>query len=172
MASKGKGKGHDFRKWDAMKAKLSRAEDAHVQVGILASKGGNDRHDDDELTIAEVAKINEFGAPNHGIPERSFIRSTFRNNEAELKKMTARAAKGYVAGKVSLARALDILGAWGANKIKRTITSGNGVPPPNAAATIQAKGSTRTLVDTGRMLNAISWEVVNAGTEGRGGFRK
>jgi len=33
------------------------------------------------------------------------------------------------------------------------------VPPPNAASTIKAKGSSHTLIDTGEMLESVSHEV-------------
>lgn len=154
-----------------LRAKLERAEKAHVKVGILANKGGNEKHDPESgATVAQIAAWNEYGTKT--IPERPFIRSTFANREGDLEKVVARLAGHFVEGRVSLSRALDTLGAWGANAIRRTVTSGPGMRPPNSPATIKAKGSARPLVDTGRMLGAVSWEVVDAGTEGRGGYRK
>lgn len=159
------------RKWRNLRGKLEAAEKAYVKVGILASKGGGSKHDaDGDATIAEVAAWNEYGTER--IPERSFIRSTFAKRDADLERITTKLCRQFVTGKVSLTRALDILGTWGATAIKKTITSGTGVPPPNAASTIARKGSSRPLVDTGRLLGAISHEVVDAGVTGRGGWRK
>lgn len=161
------------KEWKALKAKLDRADRAHVKVGILASKGGNKVHDPKSgLTVAEIGAVHEYGSPARGIPQRAWIRPTFVKRADDLKKLTAKAAKRFVEGKVSLARALDILGAWGANAVKQNVTGGARIPPPNAPATIRRKKSTRTLVDSGRMVGAVSWEVVDAGEEGRGGFRK
>lgn len=163
----------DQRKWKVLKRKLEQAEKAHVKVGILSSSGGAAKHDESDLAVAEIGKIHEYGAPSEGIPERSFIRATFREQESALGKITARAAKQFVEGKVSLARALDMMGSWGANQVKRKITSGAGIAPKLKPATIKAKGGkTRPLVDHGQLLNSISWEVVDAGTTGRGGYKK
>lgn len=161
----------DKRKWKTLRAKLEAAEKAHVKVGILASKGGAAQHDAESgLTICQVGAFNEYGTKT--IPERPFLRSTFLKKDAELGRVTAKLAKGFIEGRVSLARALDTLGLWGATAVKKTITTGKGVPPANAASTIKSKGSSRPLVDTGRMLGAISWEVVDGGSEGRAGYKK
>jgi hypothetical protein len=161
----------DKRVWKGLRAKLEAAEKAHVKVGILASKGGASQHDAESgLTVCQVAAFNEYGTKT--IPERPFLRSTFAKKDAELGRLTGRLAKNLVEGKMSLARALDVLGLWGATAVKKTITTGKGVPPPNAASTIKAKGSSRTLVDTGRLLGAVSWEVVDAGAEGVQGYKK
>lgn len=128
-----------------------------VKVGVLASKGGAARRG--KISMAELAAIHEFGSPAAGVPERSFIRRTFAAKEQQLATFSARLAAAIIGGQMSVNRALDLLGAWGASEVKKTITEGEGVPPPNAPTTIAKKGSDRPLVDTGRLLGAIQWEV-------------
>lgn len=123
----------------------------YVKVGVIGD-GAN----------AMIATIHEYGAPEAGIPERSFIRRTFANSEVieQKRKMAAQMMKRILAGKMEVGQALGLLGAYGANAVKRTIDEGTGVPPPLKAATIARKGSSRPLVDTGQMRNAITWQVV------------
>lgn len=152
--------------WRELRRKLisMSAQDAHVKVGILASQGGTEAHDPTSgLTLIEIAAVHEFGSPAAGVPERSFIRETARIYADELAKLQARVARGIINDTLTVDKALGILGAWLQTKIKRRITTGAGVPPPLAQATIDRKGSDRPLVDTGRLINAIQWEVF-AGT--------
>lgn len=47
-----------------------------VEVGVFGSR-------------AQIAKYHEFGAPKAGIPERSFMRSAFDENQKKIKKIMA-----------------------------------------------------------------------------------
>ena len=109
--------------------------------------------------MVELAAIHEYGAPKAGIPERSFIRRTFNEKQKQLKSVVGKLATDVVEREKSVESALDQLGAWGAAQVKNTITRGKGVPPPNAPETVAKKGSSRPLVDTGRLVDAIQWEV-------------
>ncbi len=152
----------DTKTWEAIKANIeSVGVGSHVKVGVLASRGGDAEHGDDGITLIELAAIHEFGSPAANIPERSFIRRTFNASSAELRVMQTKLAAAVLRG-MPVPKALSILGAWAANAIKRTIT-GDHIPPPLKPATIARKGSDRPLVDSGRLLGAISFEVVLRG---------
>lgn len=159
----------DLTAWKNLTAKLKAAEGAHVKIGVLASSG---KTADGKMSMVELAAVHEYGSPAAHIPERSFIRRTFENNRHDVERMTAKLAGQFVEGKISLARALDQLGAWGAAEVKHTIAKGPHIPPPLKQATIDRKGSDRPLVDTGRLLGSIQHEVVGGGAEGRSGYRK
>lgn len=159
----------DKRAWKRFADKLKAAEGAHVKVGVMSSSG---RTADNTMSMVELAAIHELGSPKARIPERSFIRSTFEKNKIETGRVTAKLAKQFVEGKMSLAKALGVLGAWGVAQVKNTIARGPHLTPPLKPATIARKGSDRPLVDTGRLLGSIQHEVVGGGTTGRGGFRK
>ena len=73
--------------------------------------------------------------------------------------MSAKIGAAIFAGRMDPRRGLELLGAFAAAEVKKTITAGAGVPPPNAPSTIAKKGSDRPLVDTGRLLGAIQWEI-------------
>lgn len=131
-----------------------------VKVGIVGSAAQNEV--EPGITLARIAGVHEFGAAIRQrwgvlyIPERSFIRSTVAKNN-NYASLIARVVGLVVDGKRTEEQALNIIGARASADMKRTITAG--IPPPNAPATIERKGSSKPLIDTGRLLNAISWSV-------------
>ena len=150
----------DDRALRRLQKRLEASGNAHVKVGVLGSKGGNAPHDSSGISLVELAAIHEFGSPAAGIPERSFIRRTFIEKRRELEEVITKLARGVVAGKLDMRRALDILGAWASAEVKKTVTAGAHIPPPLKPATIERKGSDRPLIDTGRLIGAVTWEVV------------
>lgn len=139
--------------WKRIKANLARADKAHVKVGIL------DDSDHDGVGMSELGAIHEYGSPAAGIPERSFIRRTLSEKEDQIAKMQGKLANAVVTKNMPIEQALDQLGAMVASEIKKTITSGEPIPPPLKPATIAAKGSDRPLVDTGRLVGSITHKV-------------
>lgn len=155
---------------------------AYAKVGILSddARGGLHQRKPDgtaeDLTIAEIAVVNEFGTEDGHIPARSFVRSTYDKMRERLTADAAKLAGSIVDGKMDLTRALNILGAELATGIRAAVTQGAGIPPPNAPSTLarkEAKGAwnsrgaaqaqglgPRPLVDTGAMVNAVTWAVV------------
>jgi hypothetical protein len=111
------------------------------------------------LSVAQLAAIHEFGAPRANIPERSYIRSTYHAEQDALRQMARTLVQRVLMGKMEAEQALNLLGMKLANAIKRAITTGDGIPPPLSPDTIRRKGSSRPLVDTGRLLGAITWKV-------------
>ncbi len=156
--------------WDKLKREIDKAAHSFIRVGILASKGGNEPTEDGKISMVDLAAIHEFGTKirrdtDEGpivivIPERSFIRSTFLVRRVnELRTMQTKLAKAIVEKGMPVARALGILGMWASTEVRNTISQTD-IPPPLAQSTIDAKGSTKPLVDTGRMINAITYEIV------------
>jgi phage gpG-like protein len=159
----------DDRIWKELVKKVGRLKDAHVKVGVLASAGGAAMAGDGDITLVELAAIHEFGSPAAGIPERSFIRSTFRRGdvvEAMNKLLTAN-ARAIIGDKMSVSTALERLGAWGSAAVKGTIRERLTEGPEdqsNKPATIARKGSSTPLVDHGQLINSITY-VKSEGSE-------
>ncbi len=147
--------------WIAFMKRMGEMKNATVKVGVLASSGAEEREEGSPLTKAEIAAVLEFGTKDGHIPERPALRSAYDENRAAIKALAAKLVAGIVIGKVSVPQALNILGAFLANKTKAKITAGAGVPPPNAPSTIAAKGSDRPWVDTGAVVGAISWQIAD-----------
>lgn len=125
-------------------------------VGVRGEKGAQ-REEGQVLTLVEVAAVNEYGSEDGRVPERSFLRSTF---DAKKTKIGQQLAAGL--DKIILGRGTtdDLLGRVGLKLAADSVETINaGVPPPNAPATVARKGSTHTLIDTGRLRQSIDHEV-------------
>ena len=106
------------------------------------------------VTVADVAAFNEFGL---GVPERSFIRAWFdgatEENRAALQHGMIMALKG----EKTIEQVLELIGLRFVGKMQQRIS--NGISPANAPSTIKQKGSSKPLVDTGQMRQAITYLV-------------
>lgn len=157
--------------WKALMDLPNRIRDSYAKVGVLADADGGGLHEEGNLTVAEIAAVLEYGTEDGRIPSRPFLRHTF---DAERENLIGTAKKLlpliYV-NKMTVEKALGIMGLQLATATKRYITdTPGGVPPPNAPSTLarkQAKGhngaATRTLIDSGRMVNSITWTVISHG---------
>ncbi len=130
-----------------------------IEVGILAGAGADEpKVGADDITLLEVAVANEFGttdaAGNVHVPERSFIRGYFDENEASLRLQMAGLMRGVVAGKRTKEEALQTLALLAVGGIQARISAG--IDPPNAPSTIAEKGSSTPLIDKGQLRAAIS----------------
>ena len=138
--------------WKAIKREVERAQRREVAVGIL--QGSNDS---EGASIAEYATYNEFGTED--VPSRPFMAMSFDENVAAINSDFQRQSKRLVTGEVTAEQALTIIGQKHAGRVQNTIT-GRNILPALAPSTIAAKkGSTKTLVDTGAMANAVQIEI-------------
>lgn len=90
------------------------------------------------------------------IPERSFMRTGHDKNADRIISQTERAIVQVLTGKMSIDTVLDMCGQQFATAIKtymRDLSS-----PANHPFTTERKGSSNPLVDTGQLIESISWE--------------
>lgn len=123
-----------------------------ILVGILEGT----QTDEDGMTVIEVATINEFGLG--GVPERSFLRAWFDENEVRAQEAMRRLLVSVVEGKRTKEAALETFGLWVQGEIQARIAAG--IDPPNAESTVAKKGSSTPLVNRGVMRSAISFKVI------------
>ncbi len=135
----------DLRVWRKILSTVARGG-AAVNVGVM------------DGDLADIAAANEYGTEH--IPERSFFRSTFRDKRAELASLQAKIAAAVLEGRIDVARGAALVGAWAAGAIKATITR-DGHFAPLAPATIARKHSDKPLIETSRLVNGITWVVVD-----------
>lgn len=95
--------------------------------------------------------------PSVKIPERSFLRAGHDQCADEVLKKAERAIPLLLNGQMSEEEFFKTLGRMLATKIKTYARDLNS--PPNSNATILAKGSKNPLVDSGDMIEHITWEV-------------
>jgi len=108
-------------------------------------------------TLAQIAAKNEFGDRSSGVPERSFLRSTFDLNLRKYEKQTAKGLGRVADGKEDIDTVLGLIGTGMVNDVQDAILAIRS--PANSKATVEAKGSSNPLIDTGHMRQSIDYEV-------------
>ena len=114
------------------------------------------------MSNAGLLYMHEQGVPSHNIPPRPVLRPAINDPTTKMQietlmKDAARAA--LVEGKHDVcAQNFERAGMIGRDACKRWISDG-GHLAPNAPATIEKKGSSKPLVDTGSMLGSITYAV-------------
>lgn len=113
----------------------------------------------DGIPVASVGLWNEFGtrdsAGNVLIPERSFFRSTTKEVRKKIRKLVIKLRNPQT--KVMDKRAAGKIAAFHAGAIQDKIISVK--KPPNKPQTVSRKGSNNPLVDTGLMVQSVTWDV-------------
>lgn len=141
--------------WKRIKESFNVA-DSFVKVGILSSAQAPE---DSSMTMAKLAAVHEFGSPAHNIPDRPFIRQTIDRIKGDIIKFNKNQYDQIIQGKTTVYKALASLGVYVTREMKRQFNIGNFAK--NKPATIAAKkGSSKPLIDTGRLRNSINFEVV------------
>jgi len=110
-------------------------------------------------TNIELALVHEFGSRDGRVPQRSFIRASVDRERKMLNEMLKDTVVAIAAG--SNARiAIGLVGAKARAEMVRTIDNSIGLKPLKRR-TIMAKGSTRPLIDTAQLKQALTWKAYN-----------
>lgn len=136
---------------------------SYAKAGVLDGAAREGTGQAEALTNAELAAVHEFGAPSVGIPERSFIRGPFDAHREDYTSALGKLLGKALEGEKDFAKALGIVGQMMARDMRAAITrsSGGYAPfPPNSPATIEKKGSSRPLIDSGQLRRAVTSTVV------------
>lgn len=121
-----------------------------VKVGIQAGSGSQGGVD-----MVDIAIYNEFGTSR--IPARPFIRDAAEKYRQDVGTTMEHLARRVENG-ASPDTALHSLGQWYQARQQEHIRSGEF--KPNAPATIKRKGSSVPLIDKGRLVNSVRYEVL------------
>ena len=119
-----------------------------VKVGLMGTETG-----EDGTRVVDIAVYNEYGTGR--IPPRPFMR-TFAA-KGEVKQVAAKLGQKVNQG-IDVTAILTTLGAWYAQAQKDHVIHSSWTP--NAPSTIRKKGSAKPLIDTGQMVNAITWKTL------------
>lgn len=141
---------------DGLQNRITRFQDEghRVKVGLPRGSG---THGPSGLPVVQLGAIHEFGSADGNIPERSFLRSTMESKRREHNAIIRKLGRSVMTGRQDPRVALEQLGMVAAANVQETIA--DGVPPPNAPATVRRKGSSKPLVDTGALRQAITHQV-------------
>lgn len=141
------------RGYAALVRRLTTAGEPTVSVGIHEAEGS--ASEEGGATVAEIGSYHEFGL---GVPQRSFIRDWFDENEEANKERIRKLAKAVAEGKIPSAEmALERFGLYAVGSIQSRIA--DGIEPELAEETIRRKGSSTPLIDTGTLRSSITHKV-------------
>jgi hypothetical protein len=113
----------------------SSADGAHVTLGFQGNRAVKEKKTRGEnaskkkSTVVEVAAAHEFGAPSKGLPERSFLRSTHDRTIRDRTAFVVVLLRAICDGKLTVSKALALMGVYGVRGIKETIRKSIGIKP-------------------------------------------
>jgi hypothetical protein len=105
---------------DELAKRLAAFEGRQAKVGWFETA----RYPDGKQ-VAEVAIIQEMGAPGASIPARPFIRPTVEAKREEWTEQFIKGAKAVVRGAVTAEQVLEIMGQKAAGDIRTVLASGD-----------------------------------------------
>jgi hypothetical protein len=155
-----------------MRAHRDIASKPSVSVGILGSKAMEEKKSREKasfdtdggygkrttsVSLVEVATFHEYGGRDSRPPERSFLRSTLREQAKTYRKFLDKALTQIYLGKLTVRQTLGLLGEKAVSDVRNKIRSN--IPPALKPSTIKRKGSSIALIDTGQLIGGISYKV-------------
>lgn len=155
----------DFGYDDLMAVLEGLGDDPFILAGVRQAKGAETQEGDD-ITLVEIASVNEFGnidqKADGAIPPRPFMRSTMDEKRDEYAEDMADIIRNAISGKRTVAKGFQRLGLKVVTDIQRKIKSNDF--QKNADSTIAAKGGgeVKPLIDTGRLRQSIDFEFSGA----------
>lgn len=148
---------------ELMMAKFEEFKKHRIKVGLI----GGTVDSESGMTQAELGIIHEFGSVTANIPPRPFISAAARKNQKKYAEALKAICKRVLLKGENVPTLFGVLGAKAAADFKNFVTRGAPIPPENSPAVYERKkklgrtsnGIVRTLVDTGRMVQAITFAV-------------
>jgi hypothetical protein len=108
--------------------------------------------------VAMVAAIQDYGAPNAGIPPRPFFRNMIADKSSEWPAAIAGLLR---ANNYDVEKTLQLTGEAIKGQLQQSIRDTN--EPALSPRTIARKGFAKPLIDTGQMINSVDYEVDTTG---------
>ena len=134
---------------------IEQAKRSTVKVGILSSS--IHVYPDGE-TVAEVGAQHEYGTED--VPRRSFLRAPFYYKQEEMESAIETQFKSIAEKGKDSSLALNLIGVTAQTIVQDAfITQGYGEWQPNSQRTIEEKGSSQPLIDTGALRQSITYGV-------------
>ena len=144
----------DGKKFEKMLKELAEKE---VRVGFQHGQAT----EEDGTDVCDVAMWNELGTKN--MPSRPFLRMSVDENESKIEEFLKGEVKELVNG-ADAEQILKEIGLFQKDLIQEKITEGSFTP--NAESTVKKKGSSKPLIDTGRMRQSVNYFIQKKGSGG------
>jgi hypothetical protein len=124
-----------------------------IEMDTLEMGGYNSGSNRAPVDVLTVALYNEYGTSN--MPSRPFIRQTLEKNSDYIIRFIAAQVNDMYVRKKSVEEVVAAIGVLGVGLIQKEIISGGF--DANAPSTIKKKGSSKPLIDTGRMRQSVHY---------------
>ena len=125
-----------------------------VKVGIFGDSASA-AHAGTQKSNVEIAGFQEFGTSR--IPARSFIRATVDAEQNNIKKLQVKLGRNIIKLRTTEPQGLGLIGVFLQGAMQKRIQGG--ISPALSPKTIQRKGSSKALIDTGQLVQSIAWSV-------------
>ena len=135
---------------DELRKRVTAIGKLTIRVGVFGANASR-AHPSGGGSVGEIAIRNHYGAP--GVPARPFLTYALRKHRRAIQETF----RGVVASGATPEQVGELVGAFAAGAVQETIS--DRIPPPNAPATVAAKGSDVPLIDSGILRQSISYEV-------------
>lgn len=142
----------DGIKFQKMLRELAEKE---VRIGFQHGKAT----EEDGTDICDVAAWNELGTVN--MPSRPFLRKSVDENESKINAFLQSKKKDLVKG-VSAEQVLKEIGIFQKDLVQEKLTDGSFAA--NAESTVKQKGSSKPLIDSGRMRQSVNYVIQTKGS--------
>lgn len=153
---------------------LEELDSYSIQIGIFG---------EDDSDILMIARVHEFGvkvtvtpkmrgylhhigihlkpSTQHiNIPERSFIRASFDEEQAKIISAGEKLIKQVIMLRTPVRTFFDVMGEYIVGLVRNYLVDLQS--PSNHPVTVQRKGSSNPLIDTGRLRDSITHKVVKS----------
>lgn len=153
---------------DKILADVRKLGKVELVTGVVG-EAAEEMHAGTDITVGELATIQELGTRDGHIPARPFVGGTAKQQRNNLIAWMRQAAVAVISGKQSPDRALDQVGVHLENAIKDAISNDQFVA--NAPSTISHKGFDYPLLESGEMIRAIGhYQRVKGAIDAEGNF--
>ena len=149
-----------LKKTTKYRENLEKAKRLVLAVGLPKGQASNAIYGDG-MTVVEIGAIHEYGAGNN--PVRSFLRVPFKIKKDQIQKNMTTLFRAIAEQGADGVAQMEKAGVMLQNISKEAFeTKGFGTWKDIKASTKRKKGSSATLIDTGILRGAITYEVRNA----------
>lgn len=151
--------------FNTIQRELKWLEGKSVAIG-WQGQSGLESPGETDATLVDIATFHEFGTRKDGrehVPPRPMLRLTFDEGRAEIDAFIDKELGRVMTGEQQARRALNRIGLKGVAMLQAKIRKSPAWAEALAPATIEAKGSSKPLIDTAAMLNAVTWAILDEG---------
>lgn len=139
---------------ERLEAAIAELDRKKVKVGYFPTS----RYPDG-TPVAGVAAVQNLGSVSRRIPPRPTIGPAIEGSRQMQRDAIAVSVRRAVSGRQTVEQGMEQLGAAVVGEIQKAISELS--TPPLAAGTIRRKGNSKPLVDTGMMLQSVTYVVEN-----------